>query len=238
MCAHRLSRHRLHGAAQTDRHHFNKAHVNRPVARKHGQAAQLVLVDAGKRYAVDLDAQPGVDSRAQPAPYSVKTVAPGDFGVNIWPQRIQADVDSVHADFTKTRYNLLEQHAVSRDCDMLDAGQRLDLFDQLTAAVPHKRFASGNFDIAHAQLCCGAADTDDFLIAQDLIVLNKRLVLRHTIPAAQIASVRDGYAHIIDTSSAGINHFYLPFGARNPCADCPPSAALLARPAIRGFPAL
>ena len=27
------------------------------------------------------------------------------------------------------------------------------------------------------------------------------------------------------------------FGARNPCADCPPPAALLARPAIRGFPA-
>ncbi|OUP74044.1 hypothetical protein B5F10_08580 [Anaerotruncus colihominis] len=28
------------------------------------------------------------------------------------------------------------------------------------------------------------------------------------------------------------------FGARNPCADCSPPAASLARPAIRGFPAL
>jgi len=88
------------------------------------------------------------------------------------------------------------QHAVGRQRDVVDAGNRCDHLDEPLEVAPQQRLASGQPQLHDAERGELAAEPRDLLAAQELVTRHERVVAperlaRHAIRAAQIAAVGD-----------------------------------------------
>jgi hypothetical protein len=95
-----------------------------------------------------------------------------------------------------------EQHAVSRERDILHAFQRGQLADQLGDIRAQQRLAAGEANLLYAELHEQPRQARDLLERQPLVRLEEAVVLveglpRHAVRAAEIAPVHHRNAQVV-----------------------------------------
>ncbi len=182
------------------RHQLDEAHVPWMAQRQRGHVLQLIVVQPAGGDHVDLDRlQPAVLGCLNALPDPLDRPAAGDSRVALRPQRVQADVDPPQTGGSQPGRLTGEQRAVGGQGDVLnprDGGQHLH---QALQALSDERLASGQPHLADSMRGSRPHHRGNFLIGQDGgMRLPCDAFRRHTVHAAQIAAVSDGYAQILD----------------------------------------
>src|SRR3954463_4205517 len=96
--------------------------------------------------------------------------------------------------------------------------------------TPHQRFSACHSELAEAEPNRDARDTEDFLVAQNLLALFPFVeALGHAIEAALVAAVGDRDTQVIDFALAGVDHRSLCSPERGGIANSEALAACASR---------
>ena len=97
---------------------------------------------------------------------------------------------------------LPQQHSIRRQRNVLDAWDVGEVADQIRQIRAQQRFAARETQFAHAQVREHPRETHDFLERQSLLrfqesIVFVKLLFRHAVRAAKVASVHDRDAQIV-----------------------------------------
>ena len=118
-------------------------------------------------------------------------------------ERVEADGDAIEAGGLELGGVLGEQHAVGGERDVLDAGQRREIADEIGEIRAQQRLAAGDAHLLHAGAHEHARQAQDLREVEPLAGFQEAVRLvkglaRHAIRAAEIAAVHDRDAQVVD----------------------------------------
>ena len=195
-------------AAVVHGHHFNEAHIHREPPGQLRQLGNFPVVEAADEHGVELDfVKAGVQRRLQARQGLFQTAAPGDIGVFLRIQGIQAEIDPPHTGLPQRHGQLRQQQAVGGQADLSDSRHR-----RCPAADGHnilfnQRLAAGNPQLGDPQGGRRLHGPDQLLLREHLVVpLFAHAVGGHAVAAAEIAQLRDRNAQIGDVPAHWVDH--------------------------------
>ena len=121
-------------------------------------------------------------------------------------ERVERDVQSAEARLDERRREPVEQDAVRRQREVVDAGDRRQHADELRQVAPDERLAAREPHLVDAHLREHAHEPRDLLEAEQLFTRQPlEPFRRHAIAAAEVALVRDGHAQALDLSAPAVD---------------------------------
>ena len=191
--------------ARADVHVFDEAHDDAGAAEMRQQIEQRVIVDAALHDGVHLD---GRETRAPRVFDAVEhfghaAEAAAHLREDIRIERVETHGDALEAGGLELGGVLGQQHAVGGERDVLDAGQRGEIADEIREIRPQQRLAAGDAQLLHAGAHEHAREPQDLGEVEPLVRFQEpvRLVkglARHAIRAAEIAAIHDRDAQVVD----------------------------------------
>ncbi len=192
-------------------HHFDKAHGNGTIARHFREGLHFIVVLAAHHDAVQFDrtearGKCGVDA----VEHALQARPARDRFETIFAQRVERDVRAREARIDQASYLFGQEQTVGRERDVIDAGDRGDHRNQALEIFADQRLTAGEANAPDANLGRGAHDLGDFLIGEDLALVDPRQALfGHAVDAAQIAAVRHRDAEIRNRPMEGVGELRL-----------------------------
>jgi hypothetical protein len=190
-----------------ERHELDEAHLVGVLAGEAREGQDLRLGEAAHGHGVDLDRVRLGEARErlEPAQDLGQRVAAGHREEAVALQGVDGDVEAPHAGADERLGVALQEVAVRRDREVVqavDRGQHRDEARQLTA---HERLAAREPHVAHAHRRQQRDEPGDLLEAQDLVSLEPGQARGgHAVLAAEVAAVGDRDAHVADQAAVAV----------------------------------
>ena len=167
----------------------------------------LVVVDVLHHHHVDLDRMHAGPARGrQPIQHLDQFSAAGDGGEAFGLERIEADVDALHAGLKQGQCVFFQLHGVGAEGQILQARQRMQSRGQVGQMVARQRFAAGEAHAAHAEFGEGAYRALDLVEREPVFRFGKiPIVRRQAIHATQIATIGDGQTDVFNRPVEGVD---------------------------------
>src|SRR3954468_5720638 len=191
-----------------ERHELDEAHLVRVLARELGERDRLLLGEPAHRDRVDLDrVRLGVlREDLEAAQNARQRVAAGPLEEAGALERVDRDVEAVDARAHELLGVALEQVAVRRDREVLDARHAGEHRGERREVAADEWLAAGQAHVADAHVGEQRDEPDDLLEAQDVVALEPRQPLRrHAVLAAEVAAVGDGDADVGDPAPVAVD---------------------------------
>ena len=189
------------GLVGVERHELDEAHDVGLAAGQLGQRGHLLLGEAANRHAVDLDRpQLGIAlGLGQPGQHLVERVAPRDLGEADVRERVERDVQPAQPRFDERTAEAVEEDAVRRQREVVDARDRGQHRDEGREVAPSEGLAAGQPDLRHAHAGEHSDETRHLLEREELVATEPLESLGgHAVPAPKVALVGDRHAHAGD----------------------------------------
>jgi hypothetical protein len=114
---------------------------------------------------------------------------------HLFAKRVEADVDPLEARRLQRLGLIFEQHAVGREGDVEDSGNRRELSHEFRKVGPYERLATGKAQLVDAQRNQSAHESFDLLEREQLFAWPKDDALGgHAVEAANVAAIGDADA--------------------------------------------
>ena len=189
-------------------HHLNEPHGHGIAQGQRRQCLDFIVVKAADENAVDLHGpEARLQRRFQPCQSLLQLPHPGDVGVFLRVQGVQADIHPLHPRLLQRLCQLGQQHAVGGDAQLPDP-----LHLSRPAAdgkdVPlYQRLAAGDPQLGDSQGGGGLHRLNHLILGKHILVpLFADPFFGHAVPAPEVAQLRYRQAHIMDPSSVLIVH--------------------------------
>ena len=154
--------------AVSDRHHLDKAHMDRMVSRNPGDFHQILRI-IDHRYTVDLETDLWIFQSLLHALQNFrKALSSRDLSECLFIQRIQADIDIVDPCLCQFTDLLPQKDTICRQRYFLYSRKFFEHPYQCGTVLSCQRLAAGQFYFFDPQSCHTAADSLDLIVGQDL----------------------------------------------------------------------
>ena len=192
-----------------ERHELDEAHLVRMLAREPRERQHLVLGEAAHRDGVDLD-RVGLRERGErleAREHPRQRVAARHLEEAVALERVDRDVEALDAGVDERRGVALEQEAVRRDREVLDARDRASI----AASRGKSRRTSGSPPVRRTSCTpISRQQRDDAARSprsvRTALALEPRQALGgHAVLAAEVAAVGDRDAHVADVAAVTVD---------------------------------
>src|SRR5882724_3334552 len=197
--------------AVADVHELDESYDDRRPAEALDEIQRRVVVQASLDDGVDLDwGQAGGDGGLDAGQDLIESAESAAHARKNLPiQGVQAHGHAPEAVGMQIDGVLPQQHPVRGQCDVVDARDVGEIADQVREIRPQQRFAAGETQLSHAQAREQPGETHDFLERQSFLrfqesIMFVKLLFRHAVGTAKVASVHDRDAQIVQRPAEAI----------------------------------
>ena len=203
----RSHRHARPNPALMRRHILDEPDDDRRSADHLAKKGQVFLADRVRQDHIELDRrQTGLRSRPYPVQHVLDIAAAGQLTKAVRFDRVQADIDPVHAGLFQLFGIFHQQATVGRKRQVLQNIQRPNPPDQLDQTGAHQRLAAGQPHAGNAQSAQHAQHPQNFRIRQDFLFGQPAHAFRrNAVSAAVVTAVGDRKPQIFDFALVRIN---------------------------------
>ena len=189
-------------------HQLDEPHLPGVLPGQIQKISDLVIVDAAHQYCVQLQMpEPGVLRRPDAGEDLFQGPPAGDLPEPLRLQGVQTDVQPVHPGVPQGLCQLRQQATVGGETQFLQFRDGPQGPADVQNPPAHQWLAAGDTDLPHATAYRRPGDLPALLHREDGPVRSFfHALLRHTIPAAVVAEVRNAEPQIIDCPAILIDH--------------------------------
>jgi hypothetical protein len=186
-------------------HQLYKADVHGVLQGEIGHVRDLVVVYPTHGDRVDLDRRErGFERRHNRTPHLLEVVAACYERELLGLQGVQGDVDPIQPGLHEPVEVLLEEISVGGHRDVFEA-QVLEPPDELHNVPADQRLAAGDAHLGDAELQTGLGKGEHLLQGEDVALVLKLDVLRHTVLTPEVATVRHRDAEVVHLAIKAVN---------------------------------
>ena len=191
-----------------ERHRLDQREVvtRAPTPAKHW--SDFVFIEAAERDHVDLDPQPCIASRLNPAQHVCKVAAPGDVAETVGIAAIEADVDPSDSGIEEHLRMALKLSPVRGHRQLVEtmADAPSKLGHEPLDSLADQRLPSGQTNPLNAACDEDVGQPNDLFQAEHIALRKKRHLFRHAVAAAKIAAIRHRHSDIDDAPAEAVDH--------------------------------
>jgi len=187
-------------AQATNRHQLDEANMPRMIEREPCEIDDLVIVDSAHHDHVQLDRSDARRlGRACGSDRFESEVSASNRSDTLGAQTVSADVDAIQSGAAQWRRKLGQSHAIRRERDVLDLGDRAQHLDQTRQRWANRWLAPRYAQAAQPERRELRDDARDLFVAENIRLRQPRETFdRHAIQAAEVAPIRDRDPEIFD----------------------------------------
>ena len=181
-------------------HELDEAHVPGSVPRDEGERLDLVVILATDEHDIDLERlEAEVLGSFKPGHDAAERVwSPGDRVHPISPQRVQRDVDPIHAGITEQLPLVGQEHRIGGERDVFDLWDLGHHANQSVEVLSDQRLSPGEANPLEAHPGHDPDDVRDLLVAEKALALEPVEPLQwRTVHAPEVALVGDGDTEVL-----------------------------------------
>ena len=189
-------------------HHLDPGQINPAIRTPCGHRRQFCLVEAFQRDGVDLDPQPGILRRVDPAQHLRQTSPTGDVGEFLIVQRIKRDIHTAHARSIKIGGIAFQLAAIGGQRQLFQrAGVQMagHAVEEGHDTLADQRLTAGDAQLLHTQIDKVGAQPIQLFQSQKFLLGEEIHILGHAINTAEVTAVCDRDAQIGDSAGERVN---------------------------------
>jgi hypothetical protein len=187
-------------------HVLDEAHLEAALAPEGGERLRLELVHAGEEHGIDLDRREATsDRRVEPGEHGAQPVAPRHPRELLAVQGVEADVQAERPRGREIPRLLGEEHAVGRQRQAVEAGDRGETLDEPWEVAPDERLAPGDADLPHPRPDRDPRHTRELLERQERLAREPHRLLGHAVGAPEVAAVGHREPQVVVNASERVD---------------------------------